>query len=322
VDLSGGTLDLWPFAPFLGGAITINMAIEVFTHAQVTPRKDQQVSIESPDINVNKSWPSLSAFLQDSDASLRLFQVILSSVAPSYGFHLYSKSESPVGGGLGGSSSLVISILKAFLKWKDEQRSAWDLVHWAHNLEAQMLLKPTGTQDYVPPVLGSGVQAIHYGHDKTWIEALKVDAKAIRDRFSLVYTGRSHNSGINNWDVQKRTIDSDNKTLDILAELKEISGRVYSQLKAPTSLMWDKEFPALLQQETAARIRLSAGFSSPEIEELGEIVLRAGGHAVKICGAGGGGCVMVWSPPDRKKQVEDACRSVKRVQLLNAGPIV
>jgi D-glycero-alpha-D-manno-heptose-7-phosphate kinase len=107
-----------------------------------------------------------------------------------------------------------------------------------------------------------------------------------------------------------------------LRELSAIADEMYQLLKHPSASLWDQELPRLFRAETKARQALSPGFSSPEIEELEEIVLRAGGHAVKICGAGGGGCVMVWSPPELQSRIEDACRNVRQAQVLAAEPIL
>ena len=322
VDLAGGTLDLWPFYSFLGGAKTLNVPITIRTKADVVIRDDLKISITSPDIKLQKTWDNLSAFMADQDPGLLFFQCLIDSVKPSFGFDLYSQSESPVGGGLGGSSSLTMSLLKAFQQAQKKKSQDWELITWASNIEAQVLRKPTGTQDYVPALYSQGVNAIHYNHNSVFVETLKIRAEDFHSRFSLVYTGRSHNSGINNWDVQKKLIDGDKKMDRALHRLAEISQEMYSLLKAPTKKTWDEELPELFRKETEARTELSEGFSSPEIKLLNEIVLRAGGHAVKICGAGGGGCAMLWSPPDSKEKVEQACRSVSQLQVLKAEAIL
>ena len=47
--------------------------------------------------------------------------------------------------------------------------------------------------------------------------------------------------------------------------------------------------------------------------------MKAGAEAVKICGAGGGGCVFLWSPPEKRKDVESQCRQAG-FQVLKARP--
>ena len=48
----------------------------------------------------------------------------------------------------------------------------------------------------------------------------------------------------------------------------------------------------LLKSEYKARIKLTKAFSSPEIERLKTICDQLGKVTVKICGAGGGGCML------------------------------
>ena len=111
VDLAGGTIDLWPLYNFVGHAQTINVAIDVLTKVVLTPRNDQKIILESIDLKVKKEYLNLHEALADSDQRMRLLQTQLQFWQPNHGFELVTSSQSPVGGGLGGSSSLTISLL-------------------------------------------------------------------------------------------------------------------------------------------------------------------------------------------------------------------
>jgi D-glycero-alpha-D-manno-heptose-7-phosphate kinase len=102
-----------------------------------------------------------------------------------------------------------------------------------------------------------------------------------------------------------------------LADIRDVSWDMYAALKNERY----QEFPKLFDREFEARVRLSAGFSSPDIERLRKVALKSGALAVKICGAGGGGCVLVWSHPERKTQVEAGCRE-QGFEVLNAKAVV
>ena len=80
----------------------------------------------------------------------------------------------------------------------------------------------------------------------------------------LVYTGKAHHSGINNWEVIKSVIEGDPKPLAALKQIAELSLKMAKAIQGGN---WS-EIPALFEQETQARIELSPGFSSPEIEKL------------------------------------------------------
>ena len=303
VDLSGGTLDCWPLYLLSGDSVTINLAISISTHATLQARDDARIDVNIRDLKYAKSFTDLNEFLNCKDADLRLVQKHVAYWKPEKGFYLETFSESPVGGGLGGSSSLSISIIKAFAAWAERKMDVYESVNLAHNIEAQVLSKMTGTQDYFPALV-PGLNAIHYTPEGAKIENLKSSADFWDGHLSLVYTGQPHQSGLNNWQVIKASLDGDKGTLRALEDIRRVSWDVYAAIK---SQGWE-QLPKLFDREFEARVRLSSSFSSPEIDRLRQAALKSGALAVKICGAGGGGCVMVWSHPDRKQKVETGCR--------------
>lgn len=316
VDLAGGTLDCWPLYLFLNDPLTVNVAIDIFTTATLTPRSDGKVRLITRDLNLDKEYVSLDACLKDAEPAFDLVRAHLlywEEKIGAKGFDLETASESPVGGGLGGSSSLCISLLKVFKQWLSVEMSESDTVRLASHLEARMLLKPTGTQDYFPPLEGK-LCFITYGAEGPKCERRPVDQELFRDRFVLVYTGRSHHSGINNWQVIKDWLDGDEKTRAAMTELAAISKELGHALKSGNHDV----LPKLFAREYEARTRLSDGFSSPEIRRLHEVAKAHGGQA-KICGAGGGGCVLLWSHDRRAKDLARAAEAAG-FKVLPAAP--
>lgn len=316
VDLAGGTLDCWPLYLFLGDPLTVNVAIDIFTTASLTPREDGKVTLISKDLGKEKTYAKLEEAIQDTEPAFDLVRAHLEYWKGEIGlrgFSLSTASESPVGGGLGGSSSLCISLLKVFQKWLGRTLSESDVVRLASHLEARILLKPTGTQDYFPPLSG-GLCFITYGAAGPTCVRSKIDDEAFKDRFVLVYTGRSHHSGINNWQVIKDWLDGDARTRKAMADLAAIS-------KDMGQAMMQKQYhrlPEIFAQEYEARTRLSDGFSSPEIRRLHDIA-KAHGAQTKICGAGGGGCVLLWSH-DRKAETLRKAVEAQGFKVLAAKP--
>ncbi|MGE0761770.1 MAG: galactokinase [Bdellovibrionales bacterium] len=316
VDLAGGTLDCWPLYVFAGDAQTTNLSISVFTHVDLKPKADKQVEVFIEDLKYTKTFKNAQSLIECVDPELDLVRAQVRYWKPESGFSLRTRSESPIGGGLGGSSSLCISLIKAFSSLTGRKLSTLEKVTLAHNLEAQVLKKPTGTQDYFPAI-EPGLNIIHYTAEGPKLERLKFPVDYFASRMILVYTGQPHHSGLNNWQVIKAVIDGHKPTLVALQEIKKIGDQMASACRDQD---WQRLAP-LFRDEFAARVQLSAGFSSPRIEELEKIALGAGAEAVKICGAGGGGCVMLWSQPERKSGVIQACRE-KGFQVLDARPVV
>ena len=316
VDLAGGTLDCWPLYLFLNDPLTVNVAIDIFTMATLTPRRDKKVRLVTRDLKFDIEFASLAECLESSEPAFDLVRAHLNywqEKIGDHGFDLETASQSPVGGGLGGSSSLCISILKVFKTWLEVDMSESDTVRLASHLEARMLMKPTGTQDYFPPIQGR-LCFITYGAAGPTCERRKIDKELFRDRFVLVYTGRSHHSGINNWQVIKDWLDGDERTRKAMTDLAEISKSLGSALAAGTYDL----LPDLFDREYEARTRLSEGFSSPEIRKIHEIA-KANGGTAKICGAGGGGCVLLWSHDRHADKLRHAAEAAG-FKVLSAQP--
>ncbi|HVK62379.1 MAG TPA: hypothetical protein VM432_12550, partial [Bdellovibrionales bacterium] len=313
VDLAGGTLDCWPLYLFLDTPVTINVAIDIFTYADLRERNDGKVELHSADLNARKTYTNLSECLADSDPAFDLVRACVAFFNPEKGFTLSTRSESPIGGGLGGSSSLCISLLKAFSAWTGKTFEHSEMVRVASHIEARVLLKPTGTQDYFPPIFG-GMNVISYGVRGPEVEVRPIDTELFRDRFLLVYTGRSHHSGINNWQVIKNWLDGDEPTRAALRKLSKVSHDMNKALLERR----EHDLPALFEREFEARCELSEGFSSPEIRRLSELA-RANGGIAKICGAGGGGCVLIWCPDRQLAKIKTVLEKEK-FQVLATQP--
>jgi len=316
VDLAGGTLDLWPLYLFVGGATTVNVAIDIYTHAIIESLDNGRVILDSKDLNLQKEYKNLTEALADTDPRMILLQTQLRYWQPKQGFKLTTQSDSPVGGGLGGSSSLTISIMKAFSQFCGRDfKTNHELVHTAHNIEAEILNALTGTQDYYPAVSG-GLNILKYNYDGITQEVLPIENSPLAQHFLLVYTGRTHHSGMNNFEVMKGAVAKDARTVQALKDIRVIAEKTE---KVVRDGRWN-DLPELFRQEFEARVRLAPAFTSPEIEKLNELSLQNGALAVKICGAGGGGCVLVWTPEDKKEGVASACQKAG-FQVLATRPV-
>jgi D-glycero-alpha-D-manno-heptose-7-phosphate kinase len=314
VDLAGGTLDLWPIFSFLGGAYTINAAIDIFTQAELTKLDNSQITIEIENTRFKKSFKDLNSLLKDKNPKLNFIRPQLEYWKPIFGFHLKTSSQSPMGGGLGGSSSLTISIIAAFSEMEGHRLTTHEMVRLAHNIEAKILKTPTGTQDYIPPIEG-GVNLINYGYGDFKVKKLNILHEIFDKQFLLVYTGKPHHSGLNNWQVLKKVIDGDKKTLKCLAGLKDVSEKLLEQINKK-----DWNFKKIFQNEYKWRSQISKSFSSPEIKRLEKLALKNGALAIKICGAGGGGSVIVWCADGQKEKVTSVCQKAG-FQVLKANVI-
>ncbi|MCB0357941.1 MAG: galactokinase, partial [Bdellovibrionales bacterium] len=222
VDLAGGTIDCWPLYNFIGPCWTINLSISVYTGVKLNLRDDKKITVLIKDLNYHKLFESLEDLYICFDEELDLLKAHLKYWNPQKGLDIETYSQSPVGGGLGGSSSLTVSLLKAFAKIFNKTWTLEELVRVSHNLEAQLLHTPTGTQDYFPAAQ-KGLNLISYSPEGFKSEVIPYDVQYFAQRMLVVYSGRSHHSGINNWQVLKLAVEKDLKTLNALSEVADIA---------------------------------------------------------------------------------------------------
>ncbi len=298
IDLAGGTLDCWPLYCLFGGAKTINLGIDVKTEVHLSSNDQEKILVICPDLKYQKSFNSWLDLLGCPDNELTLLKPHISYWKPD-GVTIELHSESPIGGGLGGSSSLCISLIKAFTDFYDKNLSDWEMVSLARDLETQILGKPAGTQDYIPALKG-GLCLIDYKMGSVEWESPTIDMSPLESCLSLVYTGQPHHSGLNNWEIIKGALEGDEKVLGALNQINQVAEQMSSLVKN-----FDiEEMGRLFTNEFSARMELSTSYINERILKLKELALDSGAKAIKVCGAGGGGCVLVLSPPEVKKKVE------------------
>jgi D-glycero-alpha-D-manno-heptose-7-phosphate kinase len=296
IDLAGGTLDLWPICLLEEGARTVNVAVDLEATARIVPRGDSILRIQSRDQSAEESYPRLEALR--FDGPLRFMARLVASLPPPTGIDLVTDCAAPAGSGLGGSSALGIAAGAALARYRGEELTAERLLGLVQAVETQVLRVPTGVQDYYPALLG-GALAIHYSVRGTRAEPIPLDFQRLEDRLVLCFSGVSRSSGVSNWDMLKRYLDGDPSAVEGIRRVAAATRRMEAAL-ANSDV---DGAAAALKDEWEARTTLSAKVSSREIETLMRAAGSAGSIAGKVCGAGGGGCIVFLTLPGRRDEV-------------------
>jgi D-glycero-alpha-D-manno-heptose-7-phosphate kinase len=298
IDLAGGTIDIWPLYLFHPGAQTLNAAISIRARATVEPRTDSRVVIRSVDTGVTVEADNAAALA--GEERLRLLSLLVNFFEVD-GITLTTTSESPAGAGLAGSSALNVAVCAALSEWKRQHHPPEALLQIAMNVEAQTLGVPTGLQDYRPALYG-GIAALELDAEGIHRMPLNVDLDALAQRITLCYTGEPHNSGTNNWEITKAHIDGDRRVFDCFERIRDTAARMRDVLVRGD---WDAVGLAI-DEEWANRRRLAPTVSTPVIDALIARGRAAGATAAKVCGAGGGGCLFCYGPPERQADIRAA----------------
>lgn len=300
IDLAGGTLDIWPLYLFHANGVTVNFAVDRYTYCKLETRSDREINIHSQDLQRSESFGSLGELRGSKKYKLPLVSQILRFFTPETGLDITTNSEAPAGGGISGSSALIIATTSALNKLTGAGIPIEKLREVAQNIEAQIIDVPTGCQDYYPAMYG-GISAIEIGVAGVHRVEIKIPHEELIRRVVLAYTGEPRNSGINNWEVMKAHIDGDkavHKNFDRIAAIANgMRGAIERQ-------DW-KEAGRLLREEWSNRRKNAPGITTPLIDRLIDVTRRAGSTGAKVCGAGGGGCVLFLVEPEAKQRVSD-----------------
>jgi D-glycero-alpha-D-manno-heptose-7-phosphate kinase len=311
---------------------TINFGINLFatTTVDAQPSPSPQVKLESIDQKKSQTFtwaeildPKFQA-IPELDLPARLLRYFAKEHPSPQGlhFHLKTEAKSPAGAGLGGSSALSISIIGALWKWThprtplDLDKDGEFLISLVRDVESQVLYGPAGLQDYYGAAFG-GLQVLDWKIARNERQSLPLSTlKELEARTLLFYSGKSRNSGINNWQLFKGLIDKNPEVDRKFRSIVLATQRVQQALDK-------QDFKAVVQavrEEWETRKSLASGISTPEMDEAYQRAQSICDIAFKVCGAGGGGCFFILLPekdPSLKSKVEAA---VLKSDLIRSLP--
>lgn len=302
IDLAGGTLDIYPLYLFMEGGATVNMAIDLLSWVRLESRDDAEIDLRSEDTDARLTAPSVDALPVDQELSLVARAVKF--YPPETGVEVRTRNTVPKGSGLGASSALLIALSGALREFNHLDLDNQRVIDNAANLEAQVIRIPTGKQDYYAAMYG-GVNAIWFRVDGNAVEPLIVHEPGLAEleqRIVLSFTGESRFSGTSNWNMMRAYIDGRAQTVESLNAIKQTALRMREALAGGDHA----RFAELIDEEWQNRRRLAKGVTTSRIDRLMAAARSAGALASKICGAGGGGCMISVVEPRDRAAVEQA----------------
>ena len=299
IDLAGGTLDIWPLSVLVPGAVTVNLAIELRATATVAARTDGRLRIVSRDRRRKLERRPLDDPGR-ARGPLALPLRLAAAFAPGRGLTLTCEATAPAGAGLGGSSTLAVAAGAALARWRGERIGRERLVRRVMNHEAALLRVPTGNQDYLAALYG-GLAAYHHEADGTRREPLPLP-RGLERRLVLAYTGQPRHSGFSNWEMFRRFVDGEGPTVSRMESIARIARELADALRHGDLDATGQ----LLGEEGTLRYSLAPSVATPALLAADRAARAAGALGVKVCGAGGGGCLVAFAREGREEQVAAA----------------
>ncbi len=307
VDLAGGTLDIFPLYIFEEFGLTINMAVNLTSQVWLEEIEEKRIVIHSKDLDLTTEAPTAAEL--SLEGPLSFLSRITKFYDPRGGWKISTKNNVRKGSGLGASSALLIALSGALNRVGGEKYSPMEMIDIGANLEAQSIETMTGKQDYFPAMFG-GLSAIWFDVTGARREELVSDASLLaelNDRLILTFAGEPRFSGMTNWAMVRNYLDGNKTTVAKMHAIKETALEMYGALKKGDL----DGFGHSLRKEWENRRDLAEGVTNETIDHMIEEGEKSGAIASKLCGAGGGGCMITFIKPGKREAVTEA--------LVNAG---
>lgn len=288
IGLAGGGTDVDPYASLKGGAV-FNTTINRYAYCTVVPTDDHMVSVHSVD------YGKYEAHIDDDplplDGNMDLAKVVSNYfIGEGYseisdGFKMYLQSEAPPGSGLGGSSTVIVSIIEAFCKWLDIRMGSYKKAKLAYRLEREDIGLKGGKQDQYAAVFG-GFNFMKFDSHGVDVNRISIDSDVINElqyRSVLCYTGRPRESA----KLIESQVESFNKgqNEESLDRTKDLAYTMVDAMERGDITSVGET----LDQSWKYKKQFSSKITNPQIDRLYQIAKDNGAIGGKVSGAGGGG---------------------------------
>ncbi len=209
------------------------------------------------------------------------------------------------GTGLGSSSSLAVGLLHALYTLKGMKVSPERLADEACTIEIDILSNGAGKQDQYIAAYG-GLRLIIFGPQGIkvfWIA--RKHRKKLEERFLLFYTGLTRKS--------TPILKEKQANIDHTKEALKGMSRMVNAGGACLEKGLYGQFGLLIDESWHAKKTLANGVTTPEIDEMYSRGINAGAIGGKICGAGGGGFLLLYCEKEKQHQVRKALEEFKEL---------
>jgi D-glycero-alpha-D-manno-heptose-7-phosphate kinase len=291
LGLAGGGTDVSPYCDEFSGAV-LNATVDMYAYTIIEPTDNGRVVFNAPDIGHIFEAPADEA-MEIADPLILHRAVYRRIVRQFNGGHPLSCRvttfcDAPPGSGLGTSSTVVVSLVKAFAEWLNLPLGEYEIAHLAFEIERQDADLLGGRQDQYAAAFGGVNFMEFYADDRVIVNPLRVKhwiMSELETSLVLFNSGVSRSSAAIIADQTASITSHERKPLNAMHELKaDAFGMKESLLKGNLS-----DFGGYMRKSWEAKKKLSSGISTRHIEEIYEAAMAAGATAGKVSGAGGGG---------------------------------
>jgi D-glycero-alpha-D-manno-heptose-7-phosphate kinase len=301
VSFAGGGTDFHRYYREHEGAV-VSSAIDKYVYVVVVPRFDELIIV---------NYTKKETVENVRDLKHELVREALLRTGVENGVEITTLADVPSeGSGLGSSSTVTVGLLHALYAYKGKLATAEQLAREACEIEIDICGKPIGKQDQYIAAYGGICQFTFRKDESVDVRQFRRSTdlfQGISRNIMLFYTGRTRKAG-NILSVQDQRTDVNLEQLHCLKALAMRTAEALDRLR-----LW--EVGRVLNDGWQLKRQLAEGISNPEIEEMYDLALSAGAAGGKICGAGGGGFLLLYCDPAHHKAVRKAMEAYRELPI-------
>jgi len=301
ISFAGGGTDFARYYREHEGAV-VSSAIDKYVYVVVVPRFDELIIV---------NYTKKETVEKVGELKHELVREAMLRTGVENGVEITTLADVPSeGSGLGSSSTVTVGLLHALYAYKGRLVTAEQLAREACEIEIDICGKPIGKQDQYIAAYG-GICHFRFCKDDTVdVRQFRRSAELIHGisrNIMLFYTGRTRKAG-NILSVQNDRTEINIEHLHRLKALVPRTAEALDRLR-----LW--EVGRVLNDGWLLKQQLAEGIGSPEIAEMYDTALGAGAAGGKICGAGGGGFLLLYCDPAHHKAVRKAMETYRELPI-------
>ena len=305
LGLAGGGTDLSPYCDEYGGYI-LNATIDRYAYAVIKTLDEPVLRFIATD--QQKEIVQAVSEPLPLDGKLDLHKAVYSEIILRYNagqpvaLELSTFCDAPAGSGLGSSSTLVVVMIRAFAELLNLPLDDYTIAQLAFKIEREDCGLQGGRQDQFSATFGGFNFMEFYANGRSVINSLRIKNWIVCEleaSLLLFYTGVSRESAIIVADQSNNVKTGSLPAIEAMHEMK----REALMMK---ECILKGDFNGIvhsMRQGWESKKRSAKTISNPHIEQIYGAAIAAGALAGKISGAGGGGYMMFFAPPDKRMEV-------------------
>ena len=224
------------------------------------------------------------------------------------GVEIVHTGDIPAMSGIGSSSSFTVGLLNALYALKGEvvtkRRLAFDAIH----VEQNMIGEPVGSQDQTAAAFG-GFNRIEFGgkKDGIFVQTIPLNVEKLEYLQSCLlfyFTGFPRYAN----EISKEQIERTPQKVKELNLMKEMVDEAINILNGSVERF--HEFGKLLHESWMLKRKLTKLISNTSIDDIYQSAINAGAIGGKLCGAGGGGFILLFVPLEKQNKVKDKLKKL------------